>query len=331
MNTCSRLKGASALAIVLALAPAGQNAAAATLEASLNVFTPVEDDIEVEDRITSAGPGDVATVEERYNEADEESINVAIATGALSPTPAQISEAIELDAIIVREWVASGSAEARFDRLATDTFFYSLTDDDGFSYGGTVEAEAVVEDIFTIEGDGILTFTFDVSGSADGQITTSDRFADFQDDGDLRVDFFAEFDKIGALGEARVSREIDAGESFGSLNFAESFDEELVLSIEVSDGDVIDYLARAFSLVDFDSDFDIIRARGRGDFGSTAELVSVFASDGVSFTSESGFDYLSVNEVSQPETGVIPLPAGAWLLASGLFGLCVAASGRRAG
>lgn len=314
---------------VAALLPA-QSAALPLLRASVFASTPEDSDVGSQDRIhfPSGGTGTQAFVTEFYDDGGE--IVQTYVTEGGDTSPGGLDGAVQGGTVVFNDWVGSGSALARFDRLAVDAYWHGTQDDWGYVYGGGIDAEATAWDRLTIEGDGMLTYTYDLTGSLVGRADGLSRFDSLWDVADMDIRFTAEFDKVGSADDAKIVFGREIPNPYDLFFIVDPFSETLELSIEVSDGDVIEHKAAAYIFLDVDSEYDVRRIRARTDFGSTAELVSVFTSEGVSFTADSGFDYLSVNStvpdgdgddptapITQPPPAV-PLPAAAWLLIAGL-------------
>lgn len=283
----------------------------------------------MEDRILNATSGDEAALSEFFDGGDEIVRDYVMSGG--DPSPGGL-EGAELDGIIVRDWVASGSAEARFDRLATDAYWsgrdydYSGT---RYGYGGSVRSEAEVIDTLTVINDGSITFTFSLSGRLEGDVRQRPGTWPYglSEYADLQIDFLAEFDKIGSSEDVRKWLRWERPNPTDTLVYLDLIDEEVSLSLDVADGDVIEFSAWAQTFIEVDGSRDVVRSILRGDFGSTAELTSVVFSDGVSVETASGFDYLSVNTAPGAP---IPLPPTLWVMLSGLFTIGLASRISRA-
>jgi len=250
---------------------------------------------------------------------------------------------------------ASGtvSATRTIQRASVDASVGTASFGPGFLFGDVfADAQTQVRDKFHITGDGFIEFSYSVTGSFDiigrkysrrGWSSVIDelgmffsvrlgrgRFPFFDDS---RATASVEFsnEKVTKLNDDLDKIEIERlpalpGQDLNILNIFPPTERIVTLRREVSNGDRLFYNAFSQAIIELDDFF----GRAEADFGSTAELFNVFTSEGVSFTAESGFDYMSV-QGSPPggNQGTIPLPGTAWFLLAGLGGLIW--TGRRSG
>jgi len=293
-----------ALSAALAVLASG-SAAAAMLEAEYELNSPIAiSEVEDEQRTSDGTPASISRT--------------------LKDTSASDSEP---------NWRISASASSTNTTQKT-----RATWSDNGTYGSTFSlAAARVEDTFTIggDGDGILRMTWDLSGS----ILANNIRPEFQDDLsdvlDFGIDFFAELSR--GFSRTRVSAQVELSNGEGPewssgiffYGWFEAFagGTQAVLERAVTAGDVLDYDLLAQARIDTQKAIGSATA----NFGTTAELSSVFLSDGLSLSAESGFDYLSVNDsTGGGDTPVqVPVPAAYALFAIGLAGIGVFGRGRR--
>lgn len=252
-------------------------------------------------------------------------------------SPASISRTIDDTSAADGEpnWRVSASATSTFATQKTRARWF----DGGTFDSATAKAEATVDDVFTIggDGDGILRMTYDLSGS----IEASEVRPEFRGDAlyelltDFGIFFSAELSR--GFSRTRVSEEVELSrgegpggdEGFFFFGWFEAFPGgfQAVLERAVSAGDILDYSVFAQALISTQN----ARGSARANFGTTAQLSSVFLSDGLSLIAESGFDYFSVNQTDSGGDGPVgvPVPASAILLAFGFVSLAVQGRRRR--
>lgn len=233
-------------------------------------------------------------------------------------------------------WRVEAEARADFTSLKTRASWQGgneATRPDGtrrrpFTGGG--EAQARLRDEFTISGNGEIGITYTLSGRVDARMLSTDIQDSLERLVDSEASFSLELDRRGGI-FARDRVQFESKIPFGSQDravslFRDTFSGvELTATVDVSDGDIVDFDAFAESIAGTSGRPapDMRESSASSDFFSTAELTNVFASDGVTFTAASGFDYFSVNSTlpdnSDGDTMTpIPLPASAWLLLGAL-------------
>lgn len=256
---------------------------------------------------------------------DEHFINTARDPGTLAS--ASLSRTGRDPNTSLPSWIASGEARVEPGRLRTRAFWDAGRPGGGFQ-NGRVISTARVEDELHIAGDGRIAFTYTLSGRVEGRIEpaiTPD--SDFSVDEllDLSADFYVLLRR--GFGDASSDRyESEPPRNLDRTTYLDVFDGlALKVEMEVSDGDEIDFLARATSRAGRDGRDDrLTGSRALSDFFSTATLTDVFVSDGVVMTAESGFDYVAIaaaNAETDPELDPlppVPVPAAAWLLLGGI-------------
>ncbi|MFN2287355.1 MAG: hypothetical protein ABR578_03380 [Chromatocurvus sp.] len=302
---CSRVNLAGFLACILATCIWSTVADAAGLSASINLFTPEEDDIENDLRLNDVEDPDARALL-RETEVPSTILREELSFDA-DALPMELGGDIinaEVD-FLIGEWVASGVADAQFDRLAVAAFFAGFRDADDFGLGGTVDSTAGAGDVLTVggTGEGQLTFIFSVSGRVDvtvqpavgTDVRNPIRSASYN------ISFFAELDvRGGARDRENVDRDHSTSAE-GNTAF-EIISEEISITVPVQSGDVVDYETNANALIDFSRFPAAAQRRGFSNFGSTATLTSVaLSNDSLSLSSESGFDYLAAS--GAPDTG----------------------------
>jgi hypothetical protein len=298
------LHGVAALAVAAALASG--SAAAAMLEAEYELNSPIAiSEVEGETRTSDGTPASISRTLKDTSAADSEP-NWRISASASSTNTTQKARAT---------WSDNGT------------------------YGSTVShAAASVEDRFTIggDGDGILRMTWDLSGSIRANNVRPEFRDDLSDVLDFGIDFFAELSR--GFSRTRVSEQVELSNGEGPewssgiffYGWFEAFagGTQAILERAVTAGDVLDYDLLVQARIDTQKAIGSATA----DFGTTAELSSVFLSDGLSLSAESGFDYLSVNDSDSgggDSPVQVPVPAGYALFAIGLAGIGVFGRGRR--
>lgn len=268
------------------------------------------------------------------NTRDEDDINIS--RDPLREVSARGADSASRPGTNILAWRVEAEARADFTSLKTRASWEGgneATRPDGtrrrpFSGGG--EAFARLRDEFTISGNGEIGVTYTLSGRVAARMLNTDPRDALERLVDSEVYFSLELDRRGDI-FAKDRVQFESKIPFGSQDrvdsvFRDTFSGvELTATMDVSDGDIVDFDAFAESIAGT-SGRPAPRMRessASSDFFSTAELTNVFASDGVTFTAASGFNYFSVNspvpDNSDDDTMTpIPLPASAWLLLGAL-------------
>ncbi|MFO7856912.1 MAG: hypothetical protein R6V44_17160, partial [Paracoccaceae bacterium] len=304
MQTPRRLAVCAALAATLGAGPAS----AASLEASYSMNppdTPPGVGSEFEDRLRT----DTAPFAEISNTYAFGFVRTTVLTGPeFYSTPDDPGLVVgEFENAVIEDydearWLVSASARAARDELRAEALSRQL---EGFE-GASATAEAQSKDVLGIggAGDGTLTMDFVISGSASASVRPEffgDDLEDVLSGEGVGFRFAAELGN--GFDVTRVGDGVRLGGSGIDVRDTTSFgasarDRVLTLTREVVAGETLDFEIYARAFVNTQKG----RGRAYADFGSTARISSVSLSDGLTLSSESGFDYLALSaELSEPE------------------------------